>query len=101
MVKTISISIDDWIAQRIDGTMGSNRSQRIQELIIKGMMQEQEERHMAQIAQIQASQSSIKKIKVSPPFFEHWSVQCVSGSLDVRTRSSVELAAPELVHGFV
>lgn len=44
MAKT-SITMSDWIMQEVMATSGKNKSGRIEELIIKGMMYEKEQNY--------------------------------------------------------
>lgn len=41
-----TLSISDWIMQEIMASSGNNRSARIEELIIKGMMYEKEQNYV-------------------------------------------------------
>jgi metal-responsive CopG/Arc/MetJ family transcriptional regulator len=40
----MGVSLSDWVVKKIDQTAGKNRSKRIEELVLKGLMVEQEER---------------------------------------------------------
>lgn len=41
-----TLSISDWLLQEIMQTTGNNRSARIEELIVKGMMYEKEQNYL-------------------------------------------------------
>lgn len=88
--KVVHASVDDWVAnQIIDACPGNNKSEWVQQLIIKGWMQIQKEQELADAAKresfrlaLESDRPQMKKERIRPA--DGWSGATTQDLVDLR-----------------